>query len=228
VSATAPSSARLHATVADRDAITRFSGPDDYLSNFSAHRVHWQDITYPTAEAAFQAGKTLDPTLRAGIAAAPSPAQAKHLGRALALRPGWDDHVRHSVMREVLAAKFTDPDLGSQLVGTGTALLVEGNTWCDQFWGCCTCPRHQAIPGQNWLGRHLMRLRSTLDPSAQEDRWVRVACTGHRPHLLPAGSHDWVEQELRRIAAKLVAEHGTEVAISGAATGVPTGSLNRR
>ncbi len=181
--------------------------------------MHWQNITYPTAEAAFQAGKTLDPTLRANIAAAPSPAQAKHLGRAVALRPGWDGHVRHTVMREVLAAKFTDPDLGMRLVGTGTALLVEGNTWCDQFWGCCTCPRHRAIPGQNWLGRHLMRLRSALAPSAQADRWVRVACTGHRPHLLPAGSHDWVEQELRRIAGKLVAEHGTEVAISGAAAG---------
>jgi ribA/ribD-fused uncharacterized protein len=204
---------------APADVIPRFDGPHAFLSNFSAHPVRWQDLTYPTAEAAFQAGKTLDPTQRAMIAAAPSPAKAKRLGRALALRPGWDDHVRHAVMREVLAAKFADPDLAARLVGTGTALLVETNSWCDQFWGCCICPRHRATPGQNWLGRHLMHLRSTLAPAEHTDRWVRVACTGHRPHLIPAGSHQWVDDELHRIAGKLVTAHGTEVAISGAAAG---------
>lgn len=132
-------------------------------------------------------------------------------------------------MREVLAAKFTDPDLADRLVATGTALLVEGNTWHDQFWGCCTSPRHHATPGANWLGRYLMQLRSTLAPQPQPqpepqphplaERWVRVACTGHRPHLLPAGCSEWLEAELRRIAVKLVTEHGTEIAISGAAAG---------
>lgn len=190
----------LSGVPAPADVILRFDGEDAFLSNFSDHPVRWQDICYPTAEAAFQAGKTLDPTQRAMIAAAPSPAKAKQLGRAVVLRPGWDVHVRHTVMREVLVAKFTDPDLAARLVGTGTALLVEGNSWCDQFWGCCTCPRHRAIPGQNWLGRHLMHLRSTLASAQQADRWVRVACTGHRPHRLPAGSHEWVEDELRRIA----------------------------
>ena len=203
---------------APADVIGRFADRDAFLSNFSDHPVCWQDLTYPTAEAAFQAGKTLDPALRAEIAAAPTPARAKQLGRALALLPGWDD-VRHTVMREVLAAKFTDPELAARLVATETALLIEGNHWCDQYWGCCTCPRHRATPGQNWLGRHLMDLRSHLAPAEGSDRWVRVACTGHRPHLLPAGSHDWVEQELHRVAGKLVAEHGTQIAISGAAAG---------
>jgi ribA/ribD-fused uncharacterized protein len=219
VSATALSSPPAQAAVAVRAAITRFTGPDDHLSNFSAHPVRWQGLVYPTAEAAFQAGKTLDPTVRAEIAAAATPARAKQLGRALALRPGWDAHLRHTVMREVLAAKFSDPQLAARLVGTGTALLVEGNAWCDQFWGCCTCPRHRSTPGQNWLGRHLMHLRATLAPARQAHQWTRVACTGHRPHLLPAGSHAWVEAELHRVAGKLVAEHGTQVAISGAAAG---------
>lgn len=204
---------------ADRDAITQFRGEHDFLSNFSAHPVHWDGTLYPTAEAAFQAGKTLDPAQRARIAAAETPAEAKRLGRTVPLRPGWDERLRHTVMQEVVAAKFTTADLAARLAATGTALLVEGNSWCDQFWGCCTCQRHRATPGQNWLGRTLMRFRAALAPAAPADRWVRVACTGHRPHLLPDGSHDWVERELHRIAGKLVANHGTQIAISGAAAG---------
>src|SRR5690348_7843892 len=95
VSAPALDSPPQQAATADRDVITRFTGPEDYLSNFSAHPVRWQNRTYPTAEAAFQAGKTLDPAQRAEIAAAESPARAKQLGRAVALRPGWDEHHRH-------------------------------------------------------------------------------------------------------------------------------------
>lgn len=96
-------------TVASGDLIDRFSGDAGFLSNFSTHPVWWQDLTYPTAEAAFQAGKTIDPVERARPAATVTPGEAKRLGRALTLRPGWDDHERHVVMREVLAAKFTDP-----------------------------------------------------------------------------------------------------------------------
>jgi predicted NAD-dependent protein-ADP-ribosyltransferase YbiA (DUF1768 family) len=115
--------------VAGGDLIDRFSDDAGFLSNFSAHPVWWQDLTYPTAEAAFQAGKSLDPAQRARLAAAVTPGEAKRLGRTLTLRSGWDDHDRHVVMREVLAAKFTDPDLADRLVATGTALLVEGNTF---------------------------------------------------------------------------------------------------
>jgi len=37
-------------------------------------------------------------------------------------------------MRAVLAAKFSDPDLRARLVATGSAELVEENTWGDRFW----------------------------------------------------------------------------------------------
>lgn len=62
--------------------------------------------------------------------------------------------------------------------------------------------------------RHRARLAST-----PADRWVRVAATGHRPQGLPPGSEQWLADELRRIVAKLAVEHGTQVAISGAAAG---------
>jgi uncharacterized phage-like protein YoqJ len=121
-------------------------------------------------------------------------------------------------MRDVLAAKFSDRGLAARLIATGDALLVESNTWCDQVWGDCTCPAHRAAPGGNLLGLALMDLRDTLTrrPAGQ---WVRVCCTGHRPGGIPARTRPWVIEELDRVAAKLAAEHGTRIAISGLAIG---------
>jgi predicted NAD-dependent protein-ADP-ribosyltransferase YbiA (DUF1768 family) len=113
------------------DLIAGFEGDHRWPSNFAATPLSWDGRWYPTAEAAFHAGKTLNEQLRADIAAAGTPAQAKALGRGLDLRPDWTAFWRHAVMREVLAAKFADPVLAGRLVGTGTALLVETNLWCD-------------------------------------------------------------------------------------------------
>lgn len=200
------------------DFINGFNGSHRFLSNFHEHPLVWDGRQYPSGEAAYNAGKTLDPRLRAWIAAAPSPGEAKRRGRQVALRPGWDNDHRHVVMRQVLAAKFTDPDLRARLLATGSALLVERNTWHDQTWGCCSCSRHQVTPGHNLLGQYLMAHRAELDPTLA-GAWTRVACTGHRPQGLPASSQPWLADELRRVAAKLAAEHGTEVMISGAAAG---------
>jgi len=145
-------------------SIENFRGEHRFLSNFSESLIRGAgDICYPTAEAAFQGGKTRDMGARAKIAAAPTPEEAKRLGRRVRLIPDWDEH-RHVVMRAVLRAKFADPDLGRRLLDTGDAELVEGNRWHDQFWGCCRCGTRPlcADPGENWLGRHLMALRSDL------------------------------------------------------------------
>jgi ribA/ribD-fused uncharacterized protein len=143
--------------------IDRFSGNYHFLSNFYPHPVRGaHGIVYPTAEAAFHGGKTATPWVRAWIAAAPTPSEAKRRGRLVALRPGWDQH-RHVVMRAVLETKFTDRHLANRLLETGDAVLVEGNHWHDQYWRCCRCGRPAcAEPGENWLGRHLMDVRADL------------------------------------------------------------------
>lgn len=63
-----------------------------------------------------------------------------------------------------------------------------------------------------------MRRRVQLEPGLT-GRWTRVACTGHRPQGLPSGCEPWLADELRRIAARLAADRGMQVAISGAAAG---------
>jgi ribA/ribD-fused uncharacterized protein len=146
--------------------IERFAGEYRFLSNFYPHPIRGaHGLVYPTAEAAFHGGKTTIPSARAWIAAAPTPSVAKSRGRLVALRPDWDQH-RHVVMRAVLTAKFTDPHLANRLLATGDAVLIEGNSWHDQYWGCCRCGRPAcAAPGKNWLGRYLMELRD--EPAAR-------------------------------------------------------------
>src|SRR3954468_6821071 len=55
-------------------AIDSFQGEYRFLSNFWPAGVEFEGITYPTAEHAYQAAKTLDVALRKRIAAEPTPA----------------------------------------------------------------------------------------------------------------------------------------------------------
>ena len=137
------------------EPINSFTGPYRFLSNF-----------YPlgeglTAEHYFQAAKCKQPHEAAWVMAAPGPATAKKRGRSAALRTDWQE-VKRDVMLNTLRAKFADPGLRELLLATGDALLTEGNTWHDQYWGNCTCPMHAAVEGSNWLGKLLMQVREEL------------------------------------------------------------------
>jgi ribA/ribD-fused uncharacterized protein len=144
-------------------AITAFRGQWAFLSNFHPAVLTWDGVTYPSSEHAFNAGKTTEPYLRAWIAAADTPKEAKRRGHQVRLRDRWDTEVRYQVMRDVLRAKFTaDPRRVAALLSTGGAPLVEGTTWHDQHWGICTCARHKG-DGDNHLGRMLMELRTELE-----------------------------------------------------------------
>ncbi len=132
--------------------IDRFQGRYRFLSNFYGARLVYEDITYPSSEHAFQAGKTLRRELRVEIASAPTPYRAKQLGRTLALRPGWNS-IRNDVMLAILRIKFAIPAMKRLLLETGDAQLVEGNDHGDTYWGVCQGR------GENWLGKLIMQVR---------------------------------------------------------------------
>lgn len=59
-------------------------------------------------------------------------------------------------MWHLIKIKFDDPTLYALLLGTGDAVLIEGNTWGDTFWGVC------GTKGANVLGKLLMKYREKL------------------------------------------------------------------
>ena len=141
--------------------IVEFDGQYDFLSNFYPSSILYEGIVYPTNEHFFQAMKTLDIETRKAIAAAPTPGAAKRMGRHVSLRPDWEK-IKVDIMMLGLRLKFKDPELAAKLIATGDEELVEGNWWCDQFWGSCNCSKHIRTPGRNVLGMLLMELRKEL------------------------------------------------------------------
>lgn len=141
--------------------INVFEGEYAFLSNFYFSPMIIRDVVYTTNEHFFQAMKTLDPRERQGIILAPTPGEAKRLGRKVSLRKDWED-IKEEVMLIGLRHKFSNPDLRRKLLATGNEELIEGNHWCDNFWGVCHCLKCQDKVGQNNLGKLLMELREEI------------------------------------------------------------------
>jgi ribA/ribD-fused uncharacterized protein len=137
------------------DKIDSFFGKYRFLSNFFPSPIVYDKIYYPTVEHAFQAQKTLDIVGRKRISLAASAADAKHMGKLVDLRKDWET-VKLEVMEKCLRLKFEHEQLKQQLLDTGDAELIEGNTWNDTFWGVC------GGVGLNHLGKLLMKIREEL------------------------------------------------------------------
>ncbi|MCK2239999.1 MULTISPECIES: NADAR family protein [unclassified Crossiella] len=212
---------------------------EDYapLSLFARTPVTWDGITYNSAAAAVAASRFVLPATRKLLQRTVTPVEAWRKGSHLAAWgdnahelhlpervdqvqevPYWREHRQFQAMKAVLEARFAAPALRELLLSTGDALLVARDEHHELDWGCCSCPSHATTPGGNRYGRYLMSLRAALRPS-QPRGWVRVACIGHSPEKLPAGSADWVREELHRVAARLTREYRMQVAISGGARG---------
>jgi ribA/ribD-fused uncharacterized protein len=144
--------------------VDKFFGEYRYLSNFFNCRVEHDGLSYGNAEAAYQAAKVPAGESRHVFLSA-SPSEAKRIGRQMAINLKRWEKIKKRVMYEVVMNKFSNPYnvyLKRWLLETGTANLVEGNNWHDNTWGNCICPRCGCVPGENLLGKTLMRVRSEL------------------------------------------------------------------
>jgi ribA/ribD-fused uncharacterized protein len=141
--------------------ITEFKFAHWFLSNYSTTLIEFEGLQYSSVEHAYQAAKTLDPAIREEIRQQFSPGAAKYIGRRIVMRPDWEE-IKMPLMRQLLEKKFSTPSAKAALLETGDQELIEGNTWHDQFWGNCICPRHLDIPGQNNLGKMLMQIRQDI------------------------------------------------------------------
>lgn len=139
-------------------SIITFSGPHEFLSNFSPCEIFYNGLWFNTTEAAFQAAKCKNRLDAQRISAAPTPGKAKRLGRKVEMVDDWDI-IKVSEMLNILRLKFTrGSEFANALDKTGDVALVEGNTWHDTYWGVCVCPKC-AGNGTNMLGQILMHIR---------------------------------------------------------------------
>ena len=134
--------------------IGNFTGRYRFLSNFfiEPDRTH--------VEGEYQAAKCIiaDDALRISLL---TPTEAKKQGQLVLCRADWNN-VRVEVMHGLVLKKFTDHlALRAQLMATGDAELIEGNSRHDTFWGRCRCNVHKG-EGWNELGKVLMRVREEL------------------------------------------------------------------
>jgi ribA/ribD-fused uncharacterized protein len=141
------------------DEIIDFRGHFRGLSNFSPHSATIYGWTFPNGEAAFHAQKHSDFDYWTKLTDA-SPQEAKRLGRTIPLNVAEWDVARIDAMKLVVAAKtMQHEEIRQLLLDTDDAILIENNTWHDQFWGSCECPGHRSIVGRNALGRIWMLQR---------------------------------------------------------------------
>lgn len=136
--------------------------PHGVFSNLYRRSIVFEDVTYATAEHAYQAGKARKPEVRDWILAAPSPALLAMAAHGLYQ---WDivsnwSRIKFDRMRGILHAKFTQhEDLKQILLETGNARLVESatvDTAVNRLWG------EVNGVGKNMLGMLLMEVREEL------------------------------------------------------------------
>jgi ribA/ribD-fused uncharacterized protein len=171
----------------DEDDLT--NGPRHWFSNDLPYVIPYvyRGVTYLTPEHWYQANKTREHARHLEIVEAPTPMQARRLGRdaeKTRLRPDWSDDLAQRIMRVGVRHRFitgsTHGLVDGRMVGiatkrwrdrllaTGSDEIVETNTWHDIRWGRCVCLRHEGL-GTNWLGEILMAIRAELDRAAGED-----------------------------------------------------------
>ncbi len=153
--------------------IDRFDGTEyRWLSNFYLCEITYKDHVFRSTEHAYQWAKTNDPLEKESILLhkdkfgnikPSSPGQAKNAGRLVTLREKWDEGLKESVMLEVVTCKIDQhADLAQKLINTFPHELIEGNTWCDNFFGVCVCPKCKGLKGLNKLGLILTINRERL------------------------------------------------------------------
>ena len=152
--------------------ITRFTGQWVALSNYHilSYPIPLHDYSCISTEHYYQLYRVWNEKDRIAVAKCDTPGRAKRLAHKLdkAVNPLYPvnehfDPIQEPVMERAIWHKFRPGTVEANiLISTGDAHLEEGNYHHDDKWGSCYCPRHISVPGQNLLGKLLMKKRDEL------------------------------------------------------------------
>ena len=139
--------------------IDNFRDKYSFLSNFYRISVIYKGHAYKSSEHAFAAAKAVNEKDRQYVADSTTPSIAKRRGREIPYKHDWDN-IRVMEMGMIVYCKFSQNKwLHDQLCATGDGILIEGNTWGDNFWGMTRDAQGNWV-GENYLGRTLMSVRN--------------------------------------------------------------------
>jgi len=137
----------------------RWSGRFQIFSNFHSSRLRLKNVSFPTAEHAYQYEKACfhaRKDIASRILRCHTPFQAKRAAKDIHQCQAWHE-CKADVMAKILSEKAKQCQVFRKaLVNTGNKRLVH-NTETDSFWGC-----GEDFKGTNMLGRLLEDLRQTL------------------------------------------------------------------
>lgn len=160
--------------------------PYGVFSNLYRRPITFDNVIYPTAEHAYQAGKPRKDAVRDWLMAAPSPsllAMAAHGLYVWDVHPDWSK-TKFDRMKKVLLAKFSQhDDLLELLLATRKARLVEAATVdnaVNRLWG------EVNGVGKNMLGNLLMEVRSELSKKRAHPRRKKTVSLASESQLLAA------------------------------------------
>lgn len=141
-----------------------------FLSNFHECDVMYDGYIWPSSEHAYMVAKCKNVNhyaSRGGVIydknnkfdiSCMKCTEVKKWGQTVDLREDWED-VKLNIMYQVCLDKFTrNPELRQKLLDTGDKILIEANSWGDQFWGFDV----DATKGENFLGKILMKIRERI------------------------------------------------------------------
>ena len=149
--------------------INDFRGEYRWLSNFHIEAIYIRDVCFISTEHIYQAYKAESFADFERIRTSPSCRGAKTIGGKIKLRDGWDD-LKLEVMYYALILKFhQSKELRQKLLDTGDAILIEGNTWGDRYWGVCNGV------GENMLGGLLEEVRDIASIEKRLDNEAAIA-----------------------------------------------------
>lgn len=161
--------------------IPKFEGEYRFLSNFYPSPIEFTNkdgftVNFPSGEHMFQAlkYKAMDQNDRGAIMEyfgsvidSDDPNHAKKAGRKIKIDLSKWESIRIEMMRQTVWEKFKqNQNLVVPLLDTGSAMLVEGNTWGDTFWG------RVDGKGYNLLGSILMEVRGAYRWNGATQSWT--------------------------------------------------------
>ncbi len=148
--------------------IKNFTDDDTrFLSNFYPYKkdgtkydvdvyIVYNNIVFDCVENAYQAAKFLDIQKQKDFSSLTPYETKEYWIDKTPENQNWE-YIKLDIMKDLVFQKFNNSQqLKKMLIETGNAILEEGNTWNDTFWGICDGK------GQNHLGKILMDIRENF------------------------------------------------------------------